>query len=174
MLSKPDTRCHSRISTPSSSHSFFMAVKAKARYAHSPSEVALKLIFLPRTLIVRLISTAQTGFVYTRQRLRQGPKLSAVKYDPVGAWLSFCAKLGFLTQPSTYLFSATAGPVRRKSKNEEIVTCWNRLASAWFGRYRPQVSFVDCIVTVPLLKPILEYSASFFTQKSLPIYLHQI
>jgi large subunit ribosomal protein L33 len=37
-----------------------------------------------RTLIVRLISTAQTGFFYTTQRLRQGPKLSAVKYDPKG------------------------------------------------------------------------------------------
>ncbi|KNZ73702.1 60S ribosomal protein L39, mitochondrial, partial [Termitomyces sp. J132] len=35
-----------------------------------------------RTLIVRMISTAQTGFFYTTQRLRQGPKLSAVKYDP--------------------------------------------------------------------------------------------
>ncbi|KIM38436.1 hypothetical protein M413DRAFT_30256 [Hebeloma cylindrosporum] len=35
-----------------------------------------------RTIIVRLISTAQTGFFYTTQRLRQGPKLSAVKYDP--------------------------------------------------------------------------------------------
>ena len=41
-----------------------------------------------RTLIVRLISTAQTGFFYTTQRLRQGPKLSAVKYDPRGASLS--------------------------------------------------------------------------------------
>jgi ribosomal protein L33 len=37
-----------------------------------------------RTMIVRLISTAQTGFFYTTQRLRQGPKLSAVKYDPKG------------------------------------------------------------------------------------------
>ncbi|KAF4611010.1 hypothetical protein D9613_006525 [Agrocybe pediades] len=35
-----------------------------------------------RTIIVRLISTAQTGFFYTTQRLRQGPKLSAIKYDP--------------------------------------------------------------------------------------------
>ncbi|KAA1468401.1 hypothetical protein DENSPDRAFT_833684 [Dentipellis sp. KUC8613] len=35
-----------------------------------------------RTLIVRLISTAQTGFFYTTQRVRQGPSLSAVKYDP--------------------------------------------------------------------------------------------
>ncbi|EPQ61362.1 hypothetical protein GLOTRDRAFT_28709, partial [Gloeophyllum trabeum ATCC 11539] len=37
-----------------------------------------------RTIIVRLVSTAQTGFFYTTQRLRQGPKLSAVKYDPKG------------------------------------------------------------------------------------------
>ncbi|KAI0047673.1 hypothetical protein FA95DRAFT_1605904 [Auriscalpium vulgare] len=35
-----------------------------------------------RTLIVRMISTAQTGFFYTTQRLRQGPRMSAVKYDP--------------------------------------------------------------------------------------------
>jgi hypothetical protein len=32
-----------------------------------------------------MISTAQTGFFYTTQRLRQGPRLSAVKYDPRGA-----------------------------------------------------------------------------------------
>ncbi|KIJ62146.1 hypothetical protein HYDPIDRAFT_115003 [Hydnomerulius pinastri MD-312] len=36
-----------------------------------------------RNVIVRMISTAQTGFFYTTQRVRQGPKLSAVKYDPV-------------------------------------------------------------------------------------------
>ncbi|KAJ6581313.1 hypothetical protein B0H19DRAFT_894850, partial [Mycena capillaripes] len=35
-----------------------------------------------RTVIVRLISTAQTGYFYTRTRVRVGPKLSAVKYDP--------------------------------------------------------------------------------------------
>ncbi|KAI0271657.1 hypothetical protein BC834DRAFT_860643 [Gloeopeniophorella convolvens] len=35
-----------------------------------------------RTMIVRLISTAQTGFFYTTQRLRTGPRLAAVKYDP--------------------------------------------------------------------------------------------
>ena len=40
-----------------------------------------------RTLIIRLISTAQTGFFYTTQRLRLGPRLSAVKYDPVGAFV---------------------------------------------------------------------------------------
>ncbi|KAK0450394.1 uncharacterized protein EV420DRAFT_1274769, partial [Desarmillaria tabescens] len=36
-----------------------------------------------RSLIVRLISTAQTGFFYTTKRLRQGALLSAVKYDPM-------------------------------------------------------------------------------------------
>ncbi|KIK52984.1 hypothetical protein GYMLUDRAFT_49650 [Collybiopsis luxurians FD-317 M1] len=36
-----------------------------------------------RTMIVRLISTAQSGFFYTTQRVRQGLPLSRVKYDPV-------------------------------------------------------------------------------------------
>ncbi|THH29969.1 hypothetical protein EUX98_g4209 [Antrodiella citrinella] len=35
-----------------------------------------------RTMIVRMISTAQTGYFYTTQRLRQGASLAAVKYDP--------------------------------------------------------------------------------------------
>jgi large subunit ribosomal protein L33 len=43
------------------------------------------LLLSPRTIIVRLISTAQTGYFYTTQRVRQGPRLSAVKYDPKGA-----------------------------------------------------------------------------------------
>lgn len=37
-------------------------------------------------MIIRMISTAQTGYFYTTQRLRQGPSLSAVKYDPRGTW----------------------------------------------------------------------------------------
>ena len=41
-------------------------------------------------MIVRLISTAQTGFFYTTKRLRQGPRLSAVKYDPVGTQEPLC------------------------------------------------------------------------------------
>ncbi|KZT67301.1 hypothetical protein DAEQUDRAFT_767357 [Daedalea quercina L-15889] len=35
-----------------------------------------------RTVIVRMVSTAKTGYFYTAQRLRIGPRLSAVKYDP--------------------------------------------------------------------------------------------
>ncbi|KAI0771678.1 hypothetical protein BD413DRAFT_613174 [Trametes elegans] len=35
-----------------------------------------------RTVIVRMISTAQTGYFYTAQRVRLGPRLAAVKYDP--------------------------------------------------------------------------------------------
>ncbi|KIP02785.1 hypothetical protein PHLGIDRAFT_32064, partial [Phlebiopsis gigantea 11061_1 CR5-6] len=35
-----------------------------------------------RTLLVRLVSTAQTGFFYTTLRLRNGLPLAAVKYDP--------------------------------------------------------------------------------------------
>ncbi|KZT40388.1 hypothetical protein SISSUDRAFT_1044287 [Sistotremastrum suecicum HHB10207 ss-3] len=36
-----------------------------------------------RTLIVRVLSTARTGYFYTTQRLRLGPKLAMMKYDPV-------------------------------------------------------------------------------------------
>jgi len=36
-----------------------------------------------RTMVVQLISTAQTGFAYTTSRLRVGRKLKMMKYDPV-------------------------------------------------------------------------------------------
>lgn len=65
------------------SHPVDMAGKAKARSAyHSLSFSHLTQAY--RTLVVRMISTAQTGYFYTAQRLRQGPRLSAVKYDPRG------------------------------------------------------------------------------------------
>lgn len=36
-----------------------------------------------------MISTAQTGFFYTTQRVRQSPRLSAIKYDPRGAPVTY-------------------------------------------------------------------------------------
>ena len=64
-----------------------MAGKSKAKsvslYCATQGESSYLLAF-HRTLIVRLISTAQTGFFYTKIRRRLGPKLSAVKYDPIG------------------------------------------------------------------------------------------
>ena len=41
-------------------------------------------IWVNRTIIVRLISTAQTGYFYSTTRARLGPRLSAIKYDPTG------------------------------------------------------------------------------------------
>ena len=41
-----------------------------------------------RTIIVRLISTAQTGYFYTKMRPRVSPKLHAIKYDPVGVYIA--------------------------------------------------------------------------------------
>lgn len=38
-----------------------------------------------RTMIVRMLSTAQSGYFYTTKRIRQGPSLAAVKYDPRGS-----------------------------------------------------------------------------------------
>lgn len=48
-----------------------------------------------RTMIIRLISTARTGYFYTTARLRQSPAIKQVKYDPVGA--SFVVSGGFDT-----------------------------------------------------------------------------
>ena len=75
-----------------------MAGKAKARCV-SPHSTHNKhddeRLKTNSTMIVRLISTAQTGFFYTTQRLRTGPKLAAVKYDPRG----MCARVFFVTLP---------------------------------------------------------------------------
>ena len=69
-------------------------------------------------MVVRLISTAQTGFFYTRQRLRQGPRLSAVKYDPKGELcLPSLMGCGFLN----FVHSGTKGAVRREQENQERI-----------------------------------------------------
>jgi large subunit ribosomal protein L33 len=62
-----------------------------------------------RTIIVRMISTAQTGFFYTTQRLRQGPRLSAVKYDPKGMGLAVSGDIKLKV-----FFSQAARLVRRE------------------------------------------------------------
>ena len=36
-------------------------------------------------MIIRLISTAQTGYFYTTTRVRQTARIAQVKYDPMGA-----------------------------------------------------------------------------------------
>jgi len=40
---------------------------------------------IARTIVVRLLSTARTGFFYTMTRQRLKPPINTVKYDPVGA-----------------------------------------------------------------------------------------
>ena len=84
-------------STPQASESR-MAAKAKARcvsprFTHNKhDDERLKKNSI---MIVRLISTAQTGFFYTTQRLRTGPKLAAVKYDPRGVCArALCVRVG--------------------------------------------------------------------------------
>lgn len=71
-----------------------MAAKSKARYVwlHTlpGSNYILVVLFneltcaIRRTMIVRMISSAQTGFFYTAVRPRQGIPMSAIKYDPRG------------------------------------------------------------------------------------------
>ena len=62
-----------------------MAPKAKARCVIT--SIVIEIIShktTHSTILVRLLSTAQTGFFYTATRVRQGPSLAAVKYDPRG------------------------------------------------------------------------------------------
>lgn len=77
-----------------------------------------------RTLIVRMVSTAQTGYFYTTQRLRIGPTLSAVKYDPKGEFLAY-----FSVSSVFYgMHSQAACAVRREQENgQEISACLPRL-----------------------------------------------
>lgn len=57
---------------------------ATNKHISSAASDLLNFCTYSRTMIVRLISTAQTGYFYTTKRLRTGPKLAAVKYDPTG------------------------------------------------------------------------------------------
>jgi len=68
-------------------------------------------------MIVRMISTAQTGYFYTTQRLRQGPSLSAVKYDPRGVPPS-----NFSLTTFNAFSSKIARSVRREQEDGQEVT----------------------------------------------------
>ena len=56
-----------------------------------------------RTIIVCFISTAQPRFFYTTQHVRQGPKLSAIKYNPRGASLPTPLIISLFFSKKTYL-----------------------------------------------------------------------
>lgn len=67
-----------------------MAGKAKARYAVTiilSSELAASIdafASFDRMILIRLVSTARTGFFYTAQKNRTYPTFSRMKYDPIG------------------------------------------------------------------------------------------
>lgn len=44
---------------------------------------------LDRRILVKLVSTALTGFFYTTSRTRLGEKLAMMKYDPKGEYQSY-------------------------------------------------------------------------------------
>lgn len=67
-------------------------------------------------MVTHLFSTAQTGYFYTTKRLRLGPPLTQIKYDPLGMPTS-CNRLpGWLT--NTLCSSKTEGLVCREEKEE--------------------------------------------------------
>ena len=49
-----------------------------------------------RVILVKLLSTAGTGYNYIKSRPRINPKLSLMKYDPVGTFICNC----FFSSPS--------------------------------------------------------------------------
>ncbi|KAG8999875.1 hypothetical protein FRB94_005868 [Tulasnella sp. JGI-2019a] len=50
-----------------------------------------------KTMIVKLVSTAQTGFFYTKVKKRTGPPLNLMKYDPqAGSHVLFKERKGGL------------------------------------------------------------------------------
>jgi len=63
-----------------------MAVSKKAKYGHTAQgPVLTNTTPKRRTMIIKLLSTAGTGYFYTTTRPRLAPyKLALRKYDPVG------------------------------------------------------------------------------------------
>jgi ribosomal protein L33 len=79
---------------------------AKAKYVSSLLYPDSQLTAPDRTFIIRLISTAQTGFFYTTQRPRQTKRLSFVKYDPIGA--SVPCRVGYPSERMTDVLRSEA------------------------------------------------------------------
>lgn len=71
-------------------------------------------------MITHLFSTAQTGYFYTTKRLRVGPSLTQIKYDPLGMTTSCCSISSRLI--NFLLFSEAEGLVHREEKEEVVRT----------------------------------------------------
>ena len=98
-----------------------MAKGGKARYVTHSFGVERPVTLSHRTVIIRMISTAQTGFFYTTKRVRlNSPKLSAVKYDPIGARRVSSPRTSCLFLNDSEIESTFCG----KSKDEEIMSMW--------------------------------------------------
>lgn len=67
-------------------------------------------------MVAHLFSTAQTGYFYTTKRLRLGPPLTQIKYDPQGMPTSYNRLPGWLT--NTLRSSKAEGLVCREEKEE--------------------------------------------------------
>ena len=67
-------------------------------------------------MVAHLFSTAQTGYFYTTKRLRLGPPLTQIKYDPQGMPTSYNRLPSWLT--NTLRSSKAEGLVCREEKEE--------------------------------------------------------
>ena len=134
-----------------------MAGKAKARFAPTQLHFVFYLTRVFRTMIIRMISTAQTGFFYTTQRLRQGPRLSAVKYDPRGAPVSDPS----LTESNAFS-SKIARSVRREQEDiQEVTVFLSPIRSQHSAQVHVGYTFIDPCRSTSHLHNILFPWASF-------------
>ncbi|KAI8076465.1 uncharacterized protein B0P05DRAFT_545950 [Gilbertella persicaria] len=84
-----------------------------------------------RVILVKLLSTAGTGYNYIKSRPRISPKLSLMKYDPQGN------KLLLFIVICLYLFYSEATCLVYGNKNEEIRT----------KKQKPIDMYIECLST---------------------------
>ena len=89
-----------------------------------------------RVILVKLLSTAGTGFNYIKSRPRISPKLSMMKYDPMGTIIYF-VYIKFITVFNSnhilicsittffyFVYYSQATRFIQRNENEEINIIW--------------------------------------------------
>lgn len=99
--------------------------KWRPRPSRSTQPEARTLLTL-RRILIRLVSTALTGFFYTTSRVRLSDKLSMMKYDPIGASSNTC----LYTNPQSRGTSSSPRPRSNSLPPRAIPPCmYTRLTS---------------------------------------------
>ncbi len=96
----------------------FRMAPGKARFGASACcMLAQSNVRSRRTVFIRLMSAAGTGFYYTAKRVRGKEKLNLVKYDPVGACCTGLSAFALLIDFNSLQSSSTCSSRRPRSNN---------------------------------------------------------